>query len=109
MPPPDPLPGTAYGFEKTANRLTAPSYRFRAAAHSSKLNAGGQLSDSVSNQARPQGGSTAPFQVLKVALPSPLRRLFDYLPTRQPPACGWQIGLRVRVPFGRREVVGVVA
>ncbi|MBR9926901.1 MAG: primosomal protein N' [Gammaproteobacteria bacterium] len=109
MPPPDPLPGTAYGFEKTANRLPAPFYRFRAAAHSSKLNAGGQLSDSVSNQARPQGASSASFQVLKVALPSPLRRLFDYLPIRQPPACGWQVGLRVRVPFGRREVVGVVA
>ncbi|HCL22614.1 MAG TPA: primosomal protein N', partial [Halomonas sp.] len=48
------------------------------------------------------------FQVLKVALPSPLRRLFDYLPAPRAPACGWQPGLRVRVPFGRRDVVGVV-
>ncbi|KPQ21147.1 MULTISPECIES: primosomal protein N' [unclassified Halomonas] len=47
-------------------------------------------------------------QVLKIALPSPLRRLFDYLPSRQAPPDGWQPGLRVRVPFGRREVVGVV-
>lgn len=48
------------------------------------------------------------FQMLKIALPSPLRRLFDYLPASRPPPCGWQPGLRVRVPFGRRDVVGVV-
>ncbi|WP_447957183.1 primosomal protein N' [Vreelandella sp. EE7] len=45
---------------------------------------------------------------LVVALPSPLRQLFDYLPARQTPAGGWVPGLRVRVPFGRRDVVGVV-
>lgn len=50
-----------------------------------------------------------PSPVLRVALPSPLRRLFDYLPAGQPPACGWQPGLRVEVPFGHRDVVGVVA
>ncbi|SHM32159.1 primosomal protein N' [Vreelandella subglaciescola] len=50
----------------------------------------------------------SPASILRVALPSPLRRLFDYLPTRQAPACGWQPGLRVHVPFGHREVVGVV-
>ncbi|WNL41723.1 primosomal protein N' [Halomonas sp. PAMB 3264] len=50
---------------------------------------------------------TAPG-ALQVALPSPLRQLFDYLPGREPPAGGWQPGLRVRVPFGRRDVVGVV-
>ncbi|MGM0614310.1 MAG: primosomal protein N' [Pseudomonadota bacterium] len=49
---------------------------------------------------------TAP--VLRVALPSPLRRLFDYLPAVTPPTDGWQVGLRVSVPFGRREVVGVI-
>lgn len=43
----------------------------------------------------------------QVAVPSPLRRLFDYLP---PPGCGHEIaaGSRVRVPFGTRELVGVV-
>ncbi|WP_346796255.1 primosomal protein N' [Halomonas sp. Bachu 37] len=46
--------------------------------------------------------------VIRVALPSPLRRLFDYLPGSHAPADGWQPGLRVKVPFGRREVVGVV-
>ncbi len=40
-------------------------------------------------------------------MPSPLRRLFDY----QPPSSGTVtplLGARVRVPFGRRNVVGVV-
>ncbi len=46
--------------------------------------------------------------ILQVALPTPLRRLFDYLPCPDPPAEGWRPGLRVRVPFGRRLTVGVV-
>ncbi len=52
--------------------------------------------------------STPPPRVLGVAVPSPLRRLFDYRPAGSPPAGGWAPGLRVRVPFGRREVVGVI-
>lgn len=44
--------------------------------------------------------------ILQVAIPSPLYRLFDYLaPAGLGPA---ERGMRVRVPFGRREVVGVV-
>ncbi|HET7811382.1 MAG TPA: primosomal protein N' [Steroidobacteraceae bacterium] len=45
--------------------------------------------------------------VVRVALDTPLRRLFDYLPARDPvpPA---QPGVRVRVPFGRQRLVGVV-
>ena len=46
--------------------------------------------------------------VLGVAIPSPLRRLFDYRPDGPAPADGWQPGLRVQVSFGRRQVVGVV-
>lgn len=43
--------------------------------------------------------------VLKIALPVPLRRLFDYLPLPGPlPAPG----CRCLVPFGRRELVGIV-
>lgn len=45
--------------------------------------------------------------ILRVALDTPLRRLFDYLPARQPghpPAPG----TRVRVPFGRQRLVGIV-
>lgn len=47
--------------------------------------------------------------ILQVALPSPLRRLFDY---RAPSGIAAQDivpGLRVRVPFGRRELVGFVS
>lgn len=45
--------------------------------------------------------------ILRVAVPSPLRRLFDYLPpTTTTPDI--QPGSRVRVPFGRRRVIGVV-
>ncbi len=48
-----------------------------------------------------------PESVLRVALPVPLPRLFDYLPSPDgPPA---QVGSRVRVPFGSRSLVGVVA
>ncbi|KHM92035.1 hypothetical protein OR60_17900, partial [Xanthomonas vesicatoria] len=46
---------------------------------------------------------------LRVALPVPLPQLFDYLPPADAlltdPA---QVGCRVRVPFGPRELVGVV-
>ncbi|GED41655.1 primosomal protein N' [Cobetia marina] len=50
-----------------------------------------------------------PGRVLGIAIPGPLRDLFDYLPARQPPRHGWQVGLRVRVEFGRRQLVGVIA
>jgi primosomal protein N' (replication factor Y) len=45
--------------------------------------------------------------VLRVALDVPLRRLFDYLP---PPSVGRPLvaGLRVRVPFGRQRLIGVL-
>jgi primosomal protein N' (replication factor Y) (superfamily II helicase) len=50
-----------------------------------------------------------PPTVLRVALPVPRPGLFDYLPDASAPAdAGW-IGCRVRVPFGRRELIGVVA
>jgi primosomal protein N' (replication factor Y) len=45
---------------------------------------------------------------LRVALPVPLPRLFDYLPPDgQRPDASW-IGRRVRVPFGRTEQIGLV-
>ncbi len=46
---------------------------------------------------------------LRVALPSPLRRLFDYLPPESGPELGaLQPGLRLLVPFGNRKLVGVL-
>lgn len=50
----------------------------------------------------------APDAILSVAVPTPLRRSFDYLPGEESPEGGWCEGVRVRVPFGRRSVVGVV-
>ena len=49
---------------------------------------------------------TAPA-ILRVALDTPLRRLFDYLPARDSEAIAAP-GMRVRVPFGRQRLVGVV-
>ncbi|MFP3335279.1 hypothetical protein SB761_31770, partial [Pseudomonas sp. SIMBA_064] len=49
-----------------------------------------------------------PDAILRLALPSPLRRLFDY---RAPPGVSraqLQPGMRVRVPFGRREMIGIL-
>lgn len=43
----------------------------------------------------------------RVAVPSPLRRLFDYLPAPSE-AFPAQVGVRVRIPFGPRKVTGVV-
>ncbi len=45
---------------------------------------------------------------LRIALPSPLRRLFDYRAATQVAVAAWQPGVRVRVPFGRREMVGIL-
>ncbi len=45
---------------------------------------------------------------LRIALPSPLRRLFDYRAPTQISVAAWQPGVRVRVPFGRREMVGIL-
>ncbi len=48
-------------------------------------------------------------KVFRVALDTPLRRLFDYLPPTSPGALQLPApGSRVRVPFGRQRLVGVV-
>jgi len=49
-----------------------------------------------------------PHTILEIAVPTPLRQTFDYLAPPHAPAGGWQSGQRVRIPFGRRETVGVV-
>ncbi|MHB0766433.1 primosomal protein N' [Stutzerimonas sp. NM35] len=46
--------------------------------------------------------------ILRLALPSPLRSLFDYRPPSGVPHSALRPGARLRVPFGRREVVGVL-
>lgn len=58
-------------------------------------------------QRRPAKTTEKPRRFYQVAVPSPLRRTFDYLPPRAEslPAT---IGVRVRVPFGSRRVIGIV-
>jgi primosomal protein N' (replication factor Y) len=46
--------------------------------------------------------------ILEIALATPLRRLFDYLPPQGIDATALQVGARLVVPFGRREVVGLL-
>jgi primosomal protein N' (replication factor Y) len=48
------------------------------------------------------------MRLVAVAVPAPLRRLFDYA-AGDAQAPGLLPGMRVRVPFGRRDVVGFVA
>lgn len=57
-----------------------------------------------------QSSSNSNFKgtVLKVAVPSPLRRTFDYLPPAQCEQKELQPGIRVLVPFGNRQLVGVL-
>jgi primosomal protein N' (replication factor Y) len=48
-------------------------------------------------------------KVLQVAVPSPLRRVFDYLPLPQQQASREpQAGIRVKVSFGRQQLIGIV-
>jgi primosomal protein N' (replication factor Y) (superfamily II helicase) len=46
--------------------------------------------------------------VLKIAVPSPLRRVFDYLMPDIPAATTPVPGMRVKVPFGNKQVVGII-
>ena len=50
--------------------------------------------------------STSTIPVLRVALPVPIRQLFDYLPCES--SVSPQAGKRVVVPFGHRKLVGVI-
>ncbi len=49
-----------------------------------------------------------PDVILRLALPSPLRRLFDYRAPPGVPRSALQPGARLRVPFGRREMIGIL-
>ncbi|HEY2684147.1 MAG TPA: primosomal protein N' [Steroidobacteraceae bacterium] len=45
--------------------------------------------------------------ILQVALDTPLRRVFDYLPPENP-AVAPVPGMRIEVPFGRRKLIGLI-
>ncbi|MEJ7745416.1 MAG: primosomal protein N' [Luteimonas sp.] len=57
----------------------------------------------------PDAPDPPPAPVLSVALPVPVPRLFDYRAPAHSGAGAAIIGQRVRVPFGPRELIGVVA
>ncbi|MCW9023212.1 MAG: primosomal protein N' [Gammaproteobacteria bacterium] len=46
--------------------------------------------------------------ILQIAIPTPLRRQFDYLVPRGFDSANLQPGMRVKVPFGRRQTVGII-
>ena len=46
--------------------------------------------------------------ILHIAVPTPLRRCFDYLPPANVPKEQLQAGQRLLVPFGKRQVVGLL-
>jgi len=46
--------------------------------------------------------------IIQVALPVPLRRTFDYLPRPDTPVNLLLPGTRVKVPFGKRQLIGVI-
>ncbi|MDI3324686.1 primosomal protein N' [Pontibacterium granulatum] len=46
--------------------------------------------------------------VLRLALPTPMRRLFDYLPPAGVDCNALKPGVRLRVPFGNRQLVGLL-
>ena len=46
--------------------------------------------------------------ILRIAVPSPLFRPFDYLPPAPVDMQTLQPGIRIRVPFGRRKIVGIL-
>ena len=57
--------------------------------------------------ARYTGPMLSPIPTLQVALPVPLPRMFDYLsPEGDGPTVA--VGCRLKVPFGNRELVGMV-
>jgi len=52
--------------------------------------------------------SASPHPIFKVALDTPLRQTFDYLPPADLAGRHVATGMRVRVPIGRRQAVGFV-
>ncbi|MFO1372103.1 MAG: primosomal protein N' [Candidatus Competibacteraceae bacterium] len=54
------------------------------------------------------GHFTVAGSILRIAIPSPLYRTFDYLPPLDGDPATLRPGIRVQVPFGRRQAVGIL-
>jgi len=48
------------------------------------------------------------MSILRLAIPSPLRRLFDYLPPKGTNCAELEPGIRVLAPFGNRDLIGIL-
>ncbi len=46
--------------------------------------------------------------ILQIAVPTPLRCLFDYLPPHNASSATLQTGMRIQVPLGNRKVIGIL-
>ena len=51
---------------------------------------------------------SSPSNILRIAVPTPLYRIFDYLPHSTQDLDKLKPGVRVRVPFGRTKSIGVL-
>ena len=63
---------------------------------------------SSEHNANSVGDSAAMTVILQVAVPVPLTTLFDYLPPLDAVPVEWTPGIRLLVPFGRRQLVGML-
>src|SRR5271154_3297612 len=61
----------------------------------------------ASQQTYPHLLWTRGSMILQIALDTPLRRVFDYLPPGDATSAP-RIGVRVRVPFGRQRLIGIL-
>lgn len=61
-----------------------------------------------SQQSYPQNLWTKGQTILQIALDTPVRRIFDYLPPAPASPILPQLGIRVLVPFGRRRLIGIL-
>src|SRR5882724_4164399 len=62
----------------------------------------------ASSQSYPQILWTKESMILQVAIDTPLRRVFDYLPPPIRPQELPRLGVRVLVPFGRQRLIGIL-
>lgn len=49
-----------------------------------------------------------PPMILRIAIPAPVYNLYDYLPPDDINTNKLQSGIRIKVPFGKREVIGIL-
>jgi primosomal protein N' (replication factor Y) len=62
----------------------------------------------VLEKSRLQDNPAVPEFLLSIAVPSPLHRSFDYLPPPAADITALLPGVRVRVPFGARTIIGIL-